>query len=157
MITRTILVATLLVALAAPAALAEGGWSLNPFAKKSGPPTSTRVSDTTGGWKMPQMWPSTGKTIVKKPAGPTAWQKIKGGTKSFMSKTADFLNPFDDAAEKEPELQITGSNSYFSQAANGKPAEKKASSFVPSWWSGGEEKKDVKTVQDFLSLPRPGF
>jgi hypothetical protein len=141
-------------------ALADGGWSmpsLNPFAKKGGPPTSSRVSDRGGGWKVPQMWPSSGKTIVKKPAGPSTWQKMRSGTKSLVSKTADFLNPFDDAAaKKESDVQITGSNSYFSQAANGKAAEQK-SSFTPSWWGGGEEEEEPKTVTDFLALPRPGF
>lgn len=157
---RIALAAVLLLALVAPAALAEGGWglsSLNPFAKKAGPPTSARVSDGTGGLKMPKMWPTSGKTIVKKPAGPSAWQKMKSGTKSFMSKTADVLNPFNDDADNEPEPQITGSNSYFSQAANGKSADKKPSTFLPSWWTGAEEDPEPKTVSDFLALPRPGY
>jgi hypothetical protein len=156
---RLAVVALLSVALITPAALAEGGWglpNLNPFAKKAGPPTSARISDQGGGWKMPKMWPSSGKTIVKKPAGPSTWQKVKTGTKSLMSKTADVLNPFDDAEEKQPEPSVTGSNSYFSQAANRKSAEKKPSTFLPSWWSS-EEEKEPKTVQDFLALPRPGY
>jgi hypothetical protein len=82
---------------------------------------------------------------------------MTSGTKSMMSKTADFLNPFDDAPEAEPEPTITGSNSYFSQAANGKRQEKKASTFLPSWWSGDEEEQKPKTVTDFLALPRPGY
>ena len=145
-------------------ARAEGGWSmpnLNPFAKKAGPPTSTRVSnrvsDQGGGWKMPKMWPTSGKTIVKKPAGPSTWQKVKGGTKSLMTKTADMLNPFDDAPDNAPEPSVTGSNSYFSQVANGKPAAKKPSTFLPSWFSGEEEEPQAKTVTDFLALPRPGY
>ncbi len=157
---RHALIALLSLTCVAPAALAEGGWSmpnLNPFAKKSGPPTSTRVSDQGSGLKLPKMWPTSGKTIVKKPAGPSTWQKFKGGTKSLMTKTADVLNPFDDAAEREPEPKITGSNSFFSQTANGKSAQKK-SSFVPSWWSGDEEEEqEPKTVTDFLALPRPGY
>jgi hypothetical protein len=157
---RSALAALLSLALVASPLLAEGGWglpSLNPFAKKAGPPTSARVSDGSSSLKMPKMWPTSGKTIVKKPAGPSAWQKMKGGTKSFMSKTADVLNPFNDAADNEPEPQITGSNSYFSQAANGKSADKKPNAFLPSWWSGEEEDPEPKTVSDFLALPRPGY
>jgi hypothetical protein len=160
---RSALAAVLSLALVASPALAEGGWglpSLKPFAKKAGPPTSARVSDGSGGLKMPtmpKMWPTSGKTIVKKPAGPSAWQKMKSGTKSFMTKTADVLNPFDDAEDNEPQPQITGSNSYFSQAANGKSADKKPSTFLPSWWSGAEEDPEPKTVSDFLALPRPGY
>jgi hypothetical protein len=144
----------------APAAQAQsGGWkmpNLNPF-KKAGPPTSARVSDDSG-LKMPRLWPATGKTIVKKPAGPSTWQKFKSGSKSVWNKTADVLNPFDDANDKPEPIEITGSNSFVNQVANRKQPEKekKSSTFLPSWWSDKEEPKS-KTVQDFLAQPRPGF
>ena len=128
--------------------------NLNPF-KKAGPPTSARVSDSSG-FKMPKLWPSSG-SIVKKQSGPSTWQKFKSGTKSAWNKTADVLNPFDDAKDKEEPIQITGSNSFVSQAASRKDAEKKSSTFLPSWWTGEEEKAKPKTVSDFLALPRPGF
>jgi hypothetical protein len=155
---RTLLIAVVSLLIASPA-LADGGWSmpnLNPFAQKAGPPTSARVSDRDGSWKMPKMWPSSGKTIVKKQAAPSTWQKMKGGTKSFFTKTADALNPFDDNDKPQP-IQVTGSNSFVSQVANGKSSEKKSGSFVPSWWSGDEKPKKAETVQDFLNQPRPGF
>jgi hypothetical protein len=144
---------------------AEGGWkmpSLNPF-KKSGPPTSARVSDDSSGIKMPKLWPSTGKTIVKKPAGPSTWQKFKSGSKSVWNKTADALNPFDDANDKPEPIEVTGSNSFVNQVANrkqpasGKPGEKKPSTFLPSWWTSEDEEPKTRTVQDFLKQPRPGF
>jgi hypothetical protein len=143
---------------AASAVHAAEGWkmpNMNPFAKKSSPPTSARVSDSGGGWKMPKLWPSSGKPAARK--GPSTWQKMTSGTKSMMSKTADVLNPFDDENDNPPPVEITGSNTYFSQAANRKQAEKKSSTFLPSWWSGEEEEQKPKTVSDFLALPRPGF
>jgi hypothetical protein len=137
--------------------VAADGWkmpNLNPFAKKSATPTSARVSDSSG-WSMPKLWPSSKKTTTVK-RGPSTWQKVSSGTKSMMNKTADFLNPFDDA-EDNPEPQITGSNSYFSQVANRKQEEKKPSTFLPSWWSGEEEEQKPRTVQDFLRQERPQF
>ena len=123
--------ALLSIALAASSARAEGGWkmpSLNPF-KKAGPPTSARVSDGSG-FKMPKLWPSSG-SIVKRQSGPTTWQKFKSGTKSVWSKTPDVLNPFDDAQDKQEPIQITGSNSFVSQASNRKDSAKKSSTCSP--------------------------
>src|SRR5687767_9361614 len=151
--TSVALLAALCLTFVTSSACAEGGWkmpSLNPF-KKAGPPTSARVSDGSSSFKMPRLWPATGKTIVKKPSGPTTWQKFKSGTKSVWNKTADVLNPFDDANDNQEEpVQVTGSNSYFSQAANRREPEKKPSTFLPSWWSGGEEEEKPKTVGQFL-------
>lgn len=154
----TIAVALLCCLVVASAVHGADGWkmpNLNPFAKKSGPPTSARVSDS-GGLKMPKLWPSSGKTTTTR-KGPSTWQKVSSGTKSMMSKTADFLNPFNDADDNPEPTQITGSNSYFSQVANQKQAEKKSSTFLPQWWSGEEEEQKPKTVTDFLALPRPEF
>lgn len=153
------IIAFVLVCLLAIPALAPAadGWkmpNLNPFAKKAGPPTSTRVSDSSG-WSMPNLWPSSKKTTAKR--GPTTWQKMSSGTKSMMNKTADFLNPFDDANDDPGPTQITGSNAHFSQVANRKQPEKKSSTFLPSWLSGQEEEKEINTVHDFLNLDRPGF
>jgi hypothetical protein len=148
---------SLVYLLAIPAlAPAADGWkmpNLNPFAKKAGPPTSARVSDSSG-WSMPKLWPSTKKTTTAK-RGPTMWQKMSSGTKSMLNKTADFLNPFDDAEDAPAEPKITGSNSYFSQVANRKQPEKKSSTFLPSWLSGEPEQEKPRTVQDFLRQDRP--
>jgi hypothetical protein len=156
--TLTIAIALLCSFVAASAARAADGWkmpNLNPFAKKSSPPTSARVSDS-GGLQMPNLWPSSRKTTTAR-KGPSTWQKVSSGTKSVMTKTADFLNPFNDAEDNPEPTQITGSNSYFSQVANQKQAEKKPSTFLPQWWSGDEEEQKPKTVTDFLAQPRPEF
>jgi len=168
--TRTLLLIVLALAFSLTSvtgASADDGWkmpSLNPFAKKGGPPTSARVSDsTTAGWKMPSLWPS-GKpraAAARKPAQPSAWQKMTTSTKSFWSTTADTLNPFNDANDKPQQpIAATGTNSYFSQTTNRKTAKTKSKSFLPSWRSGEAEQDAHGTngdVNKFLSQPRPGF
>ena len=148
------------------AASADDGWqmpNLNPFAKKGGPPTSARVSDSSGGaWKMPSLMPkSKPATAARRPAQPSAWQKMTTSTKQFWSTTADTLNPFNDANDKPQQpISATGSGSYFSQTSNRKTPKAKSNSFLPSWPSSEtkpEEPAEPNSVNSFLSLPRPGF
>lgn len=134
--------------------------NLNPFAKKGRSRASASVSDApTSGWKWPKLWPSSapsmpGGSRSARTSGPSTWQKMTSGTKNAMSKTADVLNPFDDADDdKQP--QITGSNSVFSQASKNKKS--KAKSFLPSWPWGGEEDQEPRTVNEFLGQSRPDF
>jgi hypothetical protein len=162
---RTLTIA-IVVAIAPAAVLADDGWkmpNLNPFARKGAPPTSARVSDSpTGSLKMPSLWPkSKPVTASRKPAQPSAWQKMTNSTKKFWATTADTLNPFNDANDKPQQpISVTGTNTYVSQTANRKTAKSKSKSFLPSWRSGEaepavhEKKGDVNS---FLSQPRPGF
>lgn len=152
----------IIVALAAPLALPlaarseEGGWklpNLNPFSRPAGPPTSARTSSGSG-LKMPSLWTKSGSKTAAKPKGPSTWQKMTNGTKSVVSKTADALNPFDDANDKvqQPTL-VTGSKNKFRQASAQKKSE--SGSLWPSWLGGGqEEPARPKTVNDFLNQPR---
>lgn len=167
----SLLAAALVLGSAPHIASAAGGWglpNLNPFAKKSGPPTSARVSDQSqSGWGLPKMWPSSKTTttttgrgpVARKAAGPSTWQKMTTSTKRAWTKTADVLNPFDDASQQQSEPSVTGSNAYFSQVANRKssPKKKEPSSVIPAWWSGEEASSEPKSVGEFLSQPRPGF
>ena len=149
-----------------PAGAADG-WSmptLNPFAKKKpAGPVKARTSDAS--WKMPSLWPksltttTTVRPAPKAPAGPTTWQKMTSSTKSAVSKTADFLNPFNDATDNEPAPSPTGSNTAFSQAMNKKTPADDNSSSVPDWLWGGSEKEAQrpKTVNEFLAQPKPQF
>jgi len=158
-----IVVASLVIGLSLPLVVkgAEGGgWklpNLNPFSRKGAPPTSAHISDDSG-WKMPNLLPMTStKTTTSRAAlkqkanAPSAWQKMASGTKSMFAKTADALNPFDDANDNQP-VRVTGSKNKFQQAS----AKKKAgsSSWLPSLWSQEEEQQD-KSVNEFLSRPRP--
>jgi hypothetical protein len=160
-----LLVTCSLVAFPALATAADGGWQMpNPFAKKASPPTSRRVSDSSGsGWKMPSLWPAkkTTTSAARKPAQPSTWQKMTTSTKQFWSTTADTINPFNDADDKPQQpISVTGTNTYFSQAANRKTTKTKSKSFLPSWRSGEEEtpaRENTGGVNDFLSQPRPGF
>lgn len=148
----------------APLAAEEGGSALpglNPFSYKRQrkAPTSARVTDKGGGWKLPQLWPMKGNKQAaqsRQPAQQSAWQKWNAGTKNFIAETADTLNPFNDANDNQPPATVTGSSSMFRQAS--KKPETKSKSFLPSWPFGGEEEKqEPKTVTDFLMQEKPGF
>jgi hypothetical protein len=81
---------------------------------------------------------------------------MRASTRNFWTRTADMLNPFDDANDNQPPAPITGSNSAFRQATMSKGPDQKSKSFLPSWnWGGEPKEKKPQTVQDFLALPRP--
>jgi hypothetical protein len=148
----------IIVACAGHVPAEESSWklpNLNPFASKGQPPTASRAPKSNSvGWKMPKLWPST--SAAKRPTGqPTSLQKMTSGTKQFFSKTADALNPWDDANDAPPQ-RASGSNSAFSRATK-KKKESTSSGLSPaSWWSSDEKDGRDKTVNDFLSRPRPG-
>jgi hypothetical protein len=135
----------------------ESSWklpNLNPFGSKGQPPTAARAPKSGGStWKMPKLWPG---SSAKRPTGqPTMLQKATTGTKQFFSKTADALNPWDDANDQPPP-RPSGSNSAFSRATK-KKKESTGSGLSPaSWWTSEEKDDRDKTVNDFLSRPRPG-
>ena len=141
---------------AAPAE--ESAWklpNLNPFASKAQPPTAARAPKAGGSsWGLPRLWPKT--SAAKRPTGqPTALDKMTRGTKQFFSKTADVLNPWDDETD-QPAPRPSGSNSAISRATK-KKNESSGSGLLPaSWWSSDEPDGRDKTVNDFLSRPRPG-
>ena len=137
-------------------AFAADGWSmpnLNPFAKKYPGPAKARASDS--GWKMPSLWPKSNTAARSPAAGPSTWQKMTNSTKSAMSKTADFLNPFDDANDlKATDPSPTGYNKQITQS----PDKKQTDAKQASWWGGeAEQPKRAQTVNDFLSQPKPEF
>jgi hypothetical protein len=140
------------------AALAEeSGWkmpNLNPFSSKGKPPTASRAaSPPTSGWRMPKLW-SSPATPKKKTNQPGAWSKMSSGTKSFFSKTADALTPWDNNKPAAPAPSVTGSNSIFTQKGAGKPEPKSGGVSPASWWNTQKE-EPPKSVNEFLSRPRP--
>jgi hypothetical protein len=157
--TSLVIMVALLTAFSLAARAEEGRWrmpNLNPFSPKGKPPTSGRVSDApTSGWKWPKLWPTSTASAKAKPAGPGAWQKMSAGTRTFFSKTADAINPFDDAGDDQQPVKITGSNSVLSRGSAKK--KEKSRSLLPASWRGGEEKDEPRTVNDFLARPRPEF
>jgi hypothetical protein len=131
---------------------------LNCAEAAEGTPTgSASVSDApTSGWKMPRLWPAKSAATAKKPAGPSTWQRMSSGTRTFFAKTADVLNPWDDAEEKES-LVPSGSGSAF-RRASAKKEESSGKFSLPSWsWGSDAKESKPKTVNDFLSQPRPDF
>lgn len=67
---------------------------------------------------------------------PSTLTKMNQSTQQFFSKTADFLNPFNDADDKPPK--------------------KESGSFWGSWFGPSEpEPLPPATVGEFMGLPRP--
>jgi hypothetical protein len=157
-------VATVLLAIVAPLAAVgdDGSWkmpNLNPFAGKG--KTASRPSNApTSGWHMPKLWQTT-KSPVRprtRPASqPSTLSKMSTGTQQFFAKTADTLTPWDNK-KPAPPPKITGSNSIFTQQnkmADKKSTTKESSGIAPaSWWSS-EKSSSPKSVNEFLSQPRP--
>ena len=121
-------------ALSVPALAAEKDPSffskLNPFAAKE-------EKNTLPKWVPPQQLP-------KANAKPTTWNRMSNGWNRFV----DFLNPFDDANDKfqNPRFQNPKNISDRKRAA------------APPYGSGtgSSNSQQPNSVQDFLSLPRPG-
>jgi hypothetical protein len=136
---------------------ADDGWkmpNLNPFKGKGNPPTAARVSNApTSGWHAPKLWASPAPA-KRKANQPTTWNKMTSGTQKFFSKTADALNPWDDKQPKPPP-KITGSNTAFTHNNAAKQEPKSGSINPASWWSAQKKDQPPKSVNDFLSQPRP--
>ena len=144
---------------AAPAIGADNSWkmpNLNPFSGTGKSTRSAASNAPTSGWKMPKLWPSTSGTAARpKPKAsnqPSTWNKMTNGTQQLFSKTADAVNPWDNK-KPAPPPKLTGSNSIFTQST---AKEKKSEGVAPaSWWGGEKTDSQPKTVNDFLSRPRP--
>jgi len=149
-------VVMMLLAIGFPVAASgdDSSWkmpNLNPFAGKSG--SSSRSSSApTSGWHMPKLWQTTKSPArPRSKAQPSTWNQMTTGTQQLFTKTADALTPWDNK-KPAPPPKITGSNSIFT---HNKPKSKKSDDVAPaSWWS--TEKNDApKSVNEFLSRPRP--
>jgi hypothetical protein len=142
-----------------PAFAEDNGWNLpnlNPFSSKGKPPTASRTAKSNSGWKLPRLWPS--NSNARRPTNqPGALEKMTTGTKQFFSKTADALNPWDDENDDRVH-KPSGSNSAFSRTTSKKKEESSSFLSPASWWSSEEKSSGRdKTVNDFLSRPRPGY
>ena len=146
-----------------PGTAEDSGWkmpNLNPFSGNAKPPTSARVSDApTSGWKMPKvpsLLPQSGAKPKKRSNQATGLSRMTSGTRGFFNKTADALTPWDN---KKPAAtpNITGSNTAFTRGNRAKAESKdtKSGSIMPASWWGSEKPAQPKTVNDFLSQPRP--
>lgn len=102
-------------------------------------------------WYNPLSWGGS-SAPAKKPAGPSTLQKINTGTKDFFYKSADFLNPFDDAEDEKPTKRTTYRGGYHSASKK-----KQESSSWFSWFAPEPEPAPPQTVSEFLDLPRSKF
>lgn len=135
---------------------------LNPFAKDDAPRPS-KPADDEGGLHFPKLpapklpkvdlTPDWASRSPRRSNEPSAWSRMTTGTKNLFSKTADVLNPFDDADDKKAAAAPSWRNGSRSKA---KPKEKKGLS-LPTWLGGQPEEERPQTVNDFLALPRPSF
>jgi hypothetical protein len=82
-------------------------------------------------------------------------QRVTQGTKNFLSKTADVLTPWDNEKKTTPSPRATGVRRSYNGSPNAAQAEKKSSIF--SWLSKEEEPESPRTLNSFLSQPRPKY
>ena len=99
-------------------------------------------------WYNPLSWVSSSSSSKKKSKEPSTLQKINSGTKDFFYKSADFLNPFDDADDNKKKKR------YGYRSRSSKQEE---TSWLGSWFAPEPEPGPPETVSDFLDLPRAKF
>jgi hypothetical protein len=137
----------------------DGGWmmpNLNPFSSTTKAPTSSRAAQPpTSGFKMPNLWPqSHAKAQPKRRANqPSTMSRMTSGAQNMFSKTADSLNPWDKKPAAQPQ-KLTGSKSVFTGKSTTTKA-KKDTDVKPASWFGEKTDSRDKSVNDFLSRPRP--
>jgi hypothetical protein len=84
-------------------------------------------------------------------SGPSTWDRINNGTKSFFHKTQRVLMPWSAADEKSSRGSISSRTSGRSRSGSRSQSGTKA--FFSSWFKSDEEEKEIKTVNEWLSLP----
>jgi hypothetical protein len=148
----TFAIATCVIYLAlTSSAVAQEGWSLkklNPFQKDDSNKkrVSATVSDSGSFMKLLKIKAPSLKMPFSKPKpkakkGPNGFQKFNAGTKKAFAKTTAVLQPWKKNAPAPPRTT--------------KPPEKKSSPFGWLLPSPKEPKKEVRTPNEFLALPRP--
>lgn len=126
---------------------------LNPFAKK-------KQDDGVRRFREPEKKPLIPKISLfpkKNPNKPGTLQKFNQNTKTFFTKTADFLNPFndgDDMPSRRP--NVTGSRRTYSGGTNFTEQKEKKPNFIARLMPWGKsEPEPYKDVNSFLTQPRP--
>jgi len=100
-------------------------------------------------WYNPMSWTtSSNKSRGKQ----STFSKVAGGTKDFFNKTADYLNPFNDANDKPKKKTRFGGSTFRSSKT-----EDTSSSWDIGSWFTTEEPRTAETVSDFMDMDRPNF
>jgi hypothetical protein len=135
-------------------AAGQEGWSLkklNPFQREdaSKKRASASVSDSGSKMRLPRIkvpslkMPFSGSKANK---GPSGIQKLSAGTKKAISKTSNALQPWKkNKPASAPQFRTTITKSK----------EKKSSPFAWMLPGSKEPKKQARTPNEFLALPRP--
>lgn len=98
-------------------------------------------------WYNPMSWMSS--SSKKKSSGPSTLSKINTNTKNFFYKTADYMNPFNDADDNKKERYS------YNGGYRGKQKKEEPGWF--DWMYSEPEPGPPQTVSDFLDLERAKF
>jgi hypothetical protein len=119
-------------------------------------PKSKSSSDTFPSWphptlpKLPLL--SAGSERKNSPQTPGMWDTVSDGTKSFLTKTKDVLMPWADSSEKsQPSKNASSSRKARTASSSRGKTEKSTFPFLSS---SKKKDDDIKSVNDFLELPR---
>lgn len=128
---------------------------LNPFAKKQQDDGVRRFREPEKKSLIPKF------SLFPKPKPksnkPSTLQKFNQNTKTFFSKTADFLNPFNDGNDMPATRpNVTGSRRTYNGGTGYSSKNDQEPSFLARLFPwGNSEPEPHKDVNSFLSQPRP--
>jgi hypothetical protein len=165
-ITRSLLIAWVIVAMFSASAVAQEPWSwskLNPFAAKSTqrssaqrlpavPKAKSRKAlrpSKSSSWFAAPKWPTL--SMPKAPDLVTPVKRANQKTKKFLVETANYLSPsklFPGSAKK---------TTYIERGNRVKPKRSASKSFFSSLFSPSYERKPARTMTEFVARERPGF
>jgi len=106
--------------------------------------------ETRAEWYNPLSWTSSSKKSSNKEG---TFSKVTNGTKDFFNKTADYLNPFNDANDKPKKKKTRFGGSTFRSS---KKQEEPSAWDIGSWFTS-DEPGTAQTVSDFMDMDRPNF
>jgi len=150
----------------------ENGYVINPFEQRelgtdrSGGRYTTRISDepqsrfrlssfpTLPKPRLPKipLLTSRSRTPQRGPKPPSTWDKVNSGAKTLFIKTKRTLMPWTD--DRSSRLART-SRSYrpSSRSVHAPKPRTGPKTLFSSWFKPQKEEKEIRTVNDFLSLP----
>lgn len=111
-------------------------------------------------WSLKSLIPGSGKKqeapkgLYAEPKGPSVWQKMNNGTKSFFVKSKQMVPSW---LMPETQERVKKSENSFTRSSNRIREELRTArrNIVAPWTRPKETKEEPKTVSDFLALPKP--
>jgi len=99
-------------------------------------------------WYNPMSWMSS--SSKKKSKSPSTLSKINTNTKNFFTKTADYMNPFNDADDHKKKQRYSYNGGYRNKQKQDEPG-------WFDWMYTEPDPGPPQTVSDFLDMERPKF